>query len=165
MQLARLQTLVSLVSEKVVHRASVVAWQVHRIVWGRWQDGGIVLADGSELDIVLMQEMRIFNETEELHLHKRGDGFAWRYIDDESGESSEFIDSASRLWGKKTSEAVDGFVRLADRARKISMVVPTEANGEFYELMTRNYIAYDAMTGQAGYGDYRFLRIVAAGRD
>ena len=68
----------------------------------------------------------------------------------------------------ETQESVplpDGYVRLRDDGRGLEMIVPCgDINAEQYGLVTRNYIEADEQTKQAGYTDYRFVRIADAHR-
>ena len=77
----------------------------------------------------------------------------------------EYIDSISRFWGERNEEARDvpeGYMKLEDAARKLTQMLPrVEGQARYYGLVTRSYIGYEA-TGQAGYTDYRYVRIAAA---
>ena len=139
--------------------ALLIVWQLHRIVWGRWQAGAIHLADDGALDASLIGEMRVFNETEELHLVKKRGKFRGRYIFDKNGEGTEVVDSAAPLWGKRTACA-DGYVTLTEERRGLSLTVPAEEEGERFALVTRYYIGYDPETQQAGYEDMRYKAVV-----
>ena len=139
--------------------ACLVAWQLHRIVWGRWQEGGIRLADGSDLDALLLEEMRVFNEDEELRLVKKRGKLVGRYVCDAPGSGQEAVDSAAKLWGERTA-AADGWATLTDSGRGFRMVVPAEEEAKAYALVTRSYIGYDPQTHQAGYDDIRYKAIV-----
>ena len=141
--------------------ALLIVWQFHRIVWGRWQAGAIHLADDGALDASLIGEMRVFNESEELHLVKKRGKFRGRYIFDKDGEGTEAVDSAAPLWGERTACA-DGYVTLADAGRGLSLTVPAEgdAKAKRFALVTRCYIGYDPETQQAGYEDMRYKAVV-----
>ena len=53
-------------------------------------------------------------------------------------------------------------MKLEDAARKLKQILPqAEERAKYYGLVTRSYIGYEA-TGQAGYADYRYVRIAAA---
>ena len=149
--------------------ADVVLWQMQRIVWGTW-DGRAFRFATDDVAAEDLLELRIFNRTEELHLRRADDALLGRYVQDveESeigvGEAGDYIDSFSRLWGKK-ADAGDGYVLPGDEDRKGAMRVPyagDAAKADWYSLMTRNYIASDAETGLAGYCDDRFVAIEPA---
>lgn len=141
-------------------QALVAVWQMQSIIWGRYENGAIKLLeeqDGVNPDY--LQEIRIFNDKEELYLRKEGEEIEGRYICDEGSERSEYIDDASWFWGE-ASDTVSEHVKLTDSERRISMEIPVIPTGaKHYLLKTRNYIA-PASNGQYGYIDYRFLGII-----
>lgn len=139
--------------------AHLIFWQLHRIVWGRWQAGEIRLADESELDASLIEEVRAFNEKEELHLVKKRGKLVGRHRLDADGSDAEAVDSAAPLWGECASYA-DGYATLSDAGRGLSLTVPTQDAAARYALCTRSYIGYDPETQQAGYEDMRYTAIV-----
>lgn len=144
--------------------ANVVVWQVHGITWGRWQNGSLKLAGDAAKKCSLWLELRVFNEEEELHLKKSGDLWLGRWRKDGAGEATEYVDSISRFWGERveTADAPEGYMKLEDAARKLKQILPqAEEHAKYYGLVTRSYIGYEA-TGQAGYADYRYVRIAAA---
>lgn len=141
-------------------QALVVVWQMQSIIWGKYDNGTIKLLEGQdELNPDYLQEMRIFNEKEELYLRKEGEEIEGRYICDEGSERCEYIDDASWFWGEAKDSATDR-VKLTDSERRISLELPVAPTGaKHYLLKTRNYIA-PASNGQYGYTDYRFLGII-----
>ena len=144
--------------------ANVVVWQVHGIVWGCWQNGSLKLAGDVAKNCSLWLELRVFNEEEELHLKKSGDMWLGRWRKDGAGEATEYVDSISRFWGERVeaADAPEGYMKLEDAARKLKQILPqAEERAKYYGLVTRSYIGYEA-TGQAGYADYRYVRIAAA---
>lgn len=144
--------------------ANVVVWQVHGIVWGCWQNGSLKLAGDAAKKCSLWLELRVFNEEEELHLKKSGDLWLGRWRKDGAGEATEYVDSISRFWGERVeaADAPEGYMKLEDAARKLKQILPqAEERAKYYGLVTRSYIGYEA-TGQAGYADYRYVRIAAA---
>ena len=144
--------------------ANVVVWQVHGITWGCWQNGSLKLAGDVAKNCSLWLELRVFNEEEELHLKKSGDLWLGRWRKDGAGEATEYVDSISRFWGERVeaADAPEGYMKLEDAARKLKQILPqAEEHAKYYGLVTRSYIGYEA-TGQAGYADYRYVRIAAA---
>ena len=144
--------------------ANVVVWQVHGITWGRWQNGSLKPAGDAAKKCSLWLELRVFNEEEELHLKKSGDMWLGRWRKDGAGEATEYVDSISRFWGERVeaADAPEGYMKLEDAARKLKQILPqAEEHAKYYGLVTRSYIGYEA-TGQAGYADYRYVRIAAA---
>ncbi len=142
--------------------STIGVWQLHEVRWGRLTDGTIHLYENAPVEEAYIQEVRIFNANEELHLYRRQDSYTGRYVRDEGAEAVSYVDSFSRLWGERQGEVQDGFVTLRDAQRFLQMPVPVDAVGTTYGLVTRNYIHVDEKTGQAGFGDYRYVRIDAA---
>ena len=150
-------------------RGLAVVWQMQNVLWGRAEDGRISLSDGGPLTPEYWQELRVFSEDAELHLTRRGGALSGRFRSDAGGDQTvEFIETSSPLWGVRDEEqngVPDGYVRLRDDGRGLEMIVPCgDVNAEQYGLVTRNYIEADEDTKQAGYTDYRFVRIADAHR-
>ncbi len=150
-------------------RGLAVVWQMQNVLWGRAEDGRISLSDGGPLTPEYWQELRIFNEDAELHLTRRGGALFGRFRSDAGGEKAfEYIEATSPLWGVRDEDqsgVPGGYVRLRDDGRGLEMIVPCgDVNVEQYGLVTRNYIEADEQTKQAGYTDYRFVRIADAHR-
>ena len=139
-----------------------VLWQIDAISWGKWESGQLHFSKAVPRDGLLL-EVRVFNDNEELHLLKQGGSFQGRYRKDGEGAESEYIDSASRFWGRKTEsqECAEGFMRLVDSDRKLQMLLPVvDEDAEYYALETRSYVGINEKTAQAGYVDYRFKAIL-----
>lgn len=142
--------------------AVVILWQRSRIIWGRCQDECLKIAGDLSLDLNQTLELRVFNEEEELHLKRQENRLIGRWIQDKGGDTVEYVDSLSRFWGSRKQELADGYALLEDTQRKLQLRIPVEEEAEYYGLVTRNYIQTNEVNGQAGYGDYRFLRITSA---
>ncbi|MBR5163658.1 MAG: TIGR03984 family CRISPR-associated protein [Schwartzia sp.] len=150
-------------------RGIAVVWQMQSVLWGRAEDGRLSFSDGGSLTPEYWQELRIFNEDAELHLTRRGGVLFGRFRSDIGGDKAfEYVETSSPLWGVRDENqngVPDGYVRLRDDGRGIEMIVPCgDVNAEQYGLVTRNYIEADEDTKQAGYTDYRFVRIADARR-
>ena len=170
--------LMAALSSHGMARGFIVLWQMQNVLWGRLENGRISFADcpaGGEpaaqtaLDGVpseYWQELRVFNEDAELRLTRRGGELVGRFRSDAGGGTPvEYVDAMSRLWGERDDQtpAPNGYVHLIDRDRGLSMTVPSDdAAPAWYGLVTRNYVKADPDTSQAGYADYRFVRIVGA---
>lgn len=144
---------------KHIEHGVVILWQLHAVTWGQFVSGQITLAGGAEANPLYIRELRVFDENAELHLLHSGDAFTGRWRIDGTGEEVQYIDSFSPLWGSRESDVAGGYAVLADRERGLRMEVPVEAESEQYGLLTRGYIVADENTGQAGYGDHRFIGI------
>lgn len=158
--------IISILGENDINSAIVVVWMMHGIYWGRIINKKILLLSGEEFDINLLLEIRIFNDAAELHLVKQGEVFIGRMIVDDvanpNSKQCEYVDAISRFWGKKTSICDDSVI-LDDIERKLSMKIPvSDFDSEYYGLVTRNYVDVNPITYQAGYIDYRYVRIASA---
>ena len=146
-----------------------VAWQVQSVTWGKFDGERLLLKDDAAPDLDDWLECRIFNRQEEIHLKRAGNNFIGRFVRDEAGTGTFYVDSFSRLWGERTSATGD-WITLTDAPRKISMTLPCAVvDKKSYGLLTRNYIGSDAArqdaTGLSGYVDYRFVAIEPADWD
>ncbi len=154
------------IAEKVKSPATIVVWSMHQVTWGIW-DGAkqVALPQGVVVDMDYATEIRVFTETEELHVYRNKQG-AWvgRHIKDLEGTSEptiDTVDSTARLLGDQVRDIDENFIECKDIGRKIRQIIPKpESVGETYGLVTRNYIDYVEETGQATYCDYRFVAIV-----
>lgn len=142
----------------------VIVWAIQAVSFGYWNGSRMILVN-KEINQEDILELRVWNESEELHLLRDGDEFYGRQVIDGTGDEQYVVDSFARLWGQKTDgEAIpEGYIRLCDKNRGLELMVPYK--GEMARelgLTTRNYIGYDIHTGLAGYNDYRFVSIDAA---
>lgn len=140
----------------------VAAWMVNELKLGYYQNGMFYFSESDVVEEKYLLEIRIFNEHEELYVVKRDDKFFTRLIREGSGEALKAVDSTSIIFGKKNAQLEAGFVKLVEKGRKISLVIPSSEDAEKYSLTTRSYIVVNNTTGQSGYGYYRWVRIAAA---
>lgn len=154
-------SLTEVLKKYIKKTANLVFWLRSQILWGTWNGTQLQLADKKVLDETQILEVRVFNENEELHLYRKGNGYEGRYVCDGQGPIQNHVDSLSRLWGHRVDYA-DGYAVLIDEERFLKLTVPCTEKADYYGLVTRNYIEADPVTGQAGYRDYRFVRIEAA---
>ncbi len=143
--------------------ATICLWMMQKIAWGTW-NGSLIEFTGTSNDTgsaEYWQELRVFNDDAELHLKRYGDKLKGRFIRDAGQESREHVDSIARLWGECSSN--ENCLCLDDHNRKLHMELPkSEDKALYYGLVTRNYIGINPRTHQAGYVDYRFVRIASA---
>lgn len=151
---------------KIESPATIVVWSMHQVIWGIW-DGAkqVTLPQGVVVDMDYATEIRVFTETEELHVYRnKQGGWVGRHIKDLEGTSEptrDTVDSTARLLGDQVRDIDENFTECKDTGRKICQIIPKPENvGETYGLVTRNYIDYVEETGQATYSDYRFVAIV-----
>jgi len=155
----------SVAKEHMQRDGLVVTWSVHEVKWGYYKNGALQFSDGSNaIDNAYLQEMRIFNDTEELRITVQNGSISYRYISDASGESVSYVDSTSRMIGENDPgyaqlHNIEGFTHLIDTGRKLSQIIPITATKQYCYLTTRNYIGY-LDNHQASYTDYRYVSIV-----
>ena len=162
--IAKQDDLENLLREKMKGDAIVVLWLMQGIVWGKWQNGHLDFPDPKKAQLDYLDELRVFNDMEEIHLQRFEEGYCGRYRMDENVQDGpdEYMDSFSRFWGEKDIIS-DGYATLVDSSRKMRMVVPVEEVAQRYGLQTRNYVGSDDNTGLSGYIDYRFVHIASMG--
>lgn len=152
--------------EQMKQDGLVITWSVHEVKWGYYKQGGFQFSDGTtDVDLAYLQDMRIFNETEELRLTVQHGEIVYRYINDEAGEPVTYVDSSSRMIGEVDAgrtqlNRVEGFTSLVDTGRKLSQIIPVSTTKQYCYLTTRNYIGY-LDNHQASYTDYRYVKIEA----
>jgi len=151
--------LINLINQNMYEDGIVIVWSTFEIKWGYYRDKIFRFSDQStNIDFKYLQEMRIFNNKEELRIINQNGVVRYRYINDEE-EKVPYIDSTSRLIGKNIfAHNISEFTKLVDIGRKISQVIPLSQAGEFCYLTTRNYIGY-LENHQASYVDYRYVSV------
>lgn len=144
----------------------VAAFCENEVKLGRFTDGSFCFADDAGLELEFLQELRLFNNEQELLFKRSGLGFKLRNIEDNKGDVNiQCVDTKSNFFGDRVEHNYDkGFAKLWEEGRKISIVVPVDVDAEHYALKTRSYITYDEQTGQAGFGYYRYMDIVRSER-
>lgn len=153
--------------ENGLTEGTVVIWQINKIRWGTFRDGHMIFADGKPEQTSLWLEGRFFNEKGEVYLTReksfaKTQLFSIRILLDGEGEACEHVDTLSRFWGECKARD-ENWITLRDGDRKLEQIVPAVADkARFYGLVTRSYIGYDTVTAQAGYQDYRYVRIASA---
>ena len=146
--------------------ATIVVWSMHQVTWGIWDGASqVTFPQGTEVDMKFATEIRVFTETEELHVYRnKQGGWVGRHIkdlEDISEPTIDTVDSTARLLGDLVRDIDENFTECKDTGRKIRQIIPKPKTvGEAYGLVTRNYIDYVEETGQATYSDYRFVAIV-----
>lgn len=165
------EDLLAKMQDAVPSPATLILWRRQELVWGTWDGHAAELSDGSAIEPRLVLELRLFNETEELHLTRCGKAFRGRHVRDlPAGETADGArawdrtDLLARFWGHETADenCPRGYVTLEDKERDIEMKVPCAQPGaDDYGLLTRNYVGTACEeTGQAGYVDVRFVAIL-----
>ena len=144
----------------------VVAHCVNEIKMGWYKDGSFIFADGDSVNDAYLQQMRVFNDNEEILIKKTGHNYWVRKISDTCGSDVKTVDSTSTIFGKRadSNNLPDDFVMVYEPGRKVKLILPVKEKSEKYCVTTRSYITYDDNTGQSGYGYYRYVAIEAERR-
>lgn len=132
------------------------------VLFGWYKNGELIFSQPIVIADADVEEIRAFNDLQEVLLQRRDDTYWVRSITDKTGDTIKAVDSTSCLFGAVTGATVpDGFAELYEPGRKINMVIPVNdaRKGDVYTITTRSYITYDEITGQAGYGYSRYLKI------
>lgn len=157
-------SLLAIVEKYNFNQGTAVVWLEYKIA---------IVEAGRELMELLQEntaywlELRVFDENRELYLTHEGNEIIGRYVEDspeaiESAVEQEYVDSAARLWGRRTALA-QGRLLLEDKERKLSLELPEQEQvAEYYGLVTRSYVGKNPITYQAGYVDYRYVAICPA---
>ncbi len=157
-------SLLAMVEKYKFNHGTAVVWLEYKIA---------IVEVGKELIELLQKnaaywlELRVFDENRELYLTHEGNEILGRYAEDfpeamEGATEQEYVDSAARLWGRRTASA-HGRMHLEDKERKLSLELPEqEQMAEYYGLVTRSYVGKNPVTYQAGYVDYRYVTICPA---
>lgn len=145
----------------------VIATEVDKLRIGRLENGSFEFAVGGSLcnDKYLI-ELRIFNQDQEYLFSKRGSVWNMRTVCDKLAATQEddgekifaCIDSASLVFGTSLETTNDGFSRLFESGRKIELYVPDDKHKK-YQLVTRSYIVYSKINGQARFGFSRYVAV------
>ena len=119
---------------------------VHAVRFATLKGSNLDTASDSVLEPHLVQEIRVFGESGELHLWRLGTEFHWRILQDFSipDDQDHFhVDYRYYLWGNHL--AGDGCT-LVDSNRGMSIVLPVAGtpNSRAHATCTvRNYLCYD----------------------
>ncbi len=123
--------------------------------WGSCKEGKLVLApdfpDHKQPVFIMtaLQQLRVFNSQSELFLWRKNSAqFGWRKTTDVPGESAEYFDEDTLLWGTHIEDHLDGFTLLREGAQGMRhtppLSMPTNTNAgsaiESARLVIRHYL-------------------------
>ncbi len=135
---------------------------LYTLKMGWFKHGKLEFSDGEIPDDRYLDEIRLFNDKEEVLLKKAGKGYIVRIIRDTEGNSVKAVDSVSPVFGHfvEDEKLPAGFARVCEPGRKVVLILPVEDAAASYSVRTRSYITYnEKATGQAGYGFFRYVSI------
>lgn len=142
------------------------------LLFGWYEGGQLLFCEDIKFTEQDIEEIRVFNEMQEICVQRRGSGFWVRSITDypckNNGKDVDSVDSSSRLFGSVVNTGQEKrFAELYEPGRKIRLLIPVEdaEKGYTYMIKTRSYITKDNTTGQAGYGYYRYVAIQKERKD
>jgi CRISPR-associated protein (TIGR03984 family) len=147
----------------------IVLWQHHAIFTGVIEGGNTTWLNDSQpvSGDEHFVRVRAFNEAKEFHFWKTGGNIQGRLRTDAPGEDQEIIDASMMLRGvvgkliqkpdadQKPAQLFSGAGHVVGK-----LIQKSDADLAVSDLavVTRNYIAYDSTTQQAGYLDSRFVK-------
>ena len=155
------QALLALLTDTLSESATAVIWQYQKIIFGQWDGKQLFLPEKSKFSANLVEELRVFHSSAELHLLREDGRLFGRLRKDSDGTDDECVDVIAPFWGVNAGRS-GSYVSLRDADRKLQLVIPCEEESERYGLVTRSYIGRDENNGQAGYTDYRYVQITSA---
>jgi len=142
--------------------AFVLVHAVQAVQMGLLTSSGLDTSLDTVLDPALVQEVRIFNLSGELHLWRNKNGFAYRLLQEPvvaTNSKTKFkYDCTCYLWGNRLE--ADGHT-LIDQDRGMRIVLPVAGKPGAYTYATytvHNYLGYDC-DGQVKLLDARLVSI------
>ena len=134
----------------------------------QWKSSTFVFPEGGDLNAQYIQRFRCFNPTQELLLWRGSSGFSGRLRKDGEGTLSYAVEACQVLWGTPERENSKGYTVLRE-TRGPRLAIPGSFGSSVNPktplmLKTRNYVDIIGETGQATYGDCRFVDLVVNGK-
>ncbi len=152
------ERLLILISEKFDSNGLFIATLDHIVIFGKYINSEIKLFNNKNIDIEYLQNIRIFNENQELYLWRTNNGFNSRFRSDMYGEETEIIDTYQKLIGSDcTKFNTTGFTRLYEPRRGREIIIPVIKFDKLpLFIKIRNYIDYNKFQ-QAEFVDSRLV--------
>jgi len=148
--------------------AYVLIHAVHAVRFALLTNSGLDESLDMVLDPALLQEVRVFNESGELHVWRTDNGFAWRTLQDATktvvADDTHFqCDYTYYLWGNHLGS--DGRTLVdRDRGMQITLPIVGEVDSPAHATYTvRDYLGYDR-DGQVRLLDARLVSLDYKGR-
>ena len=134
----------------------------------QWKSSQFVFPEGGDLNAQYIQRFRCFNPTQELLLWRGSSGFSGRLRKDGEGTPSYAVEAYQVLWGTPEGDNSKGYTVLQE-TRGPRLAIPGSFGSSVNPktplmLKTRNYVDIIGETGQATYGDCRFVDLVVNGK-
>ncbi len=129
------------------------------LIWGKIEKGILTLSSEKFPGISpawreqTLQEARLFNPGEQIHVWRTDDGWQARRITDGAGDQTDYYDEAQILWGDTFQEQKDGFTRVSDGSLGFQHAVPMAVDKAKFgkkrplRLKVRHYLNADEETG------------------
>ena len=134
----------------------------------QWKSSTLVFPERGALIAGYIQRFRCFNPTQELLLWRSSSGFSGRLREDSEGATSYAVEACQVLWGTPEGDNPEGHTVLRE-TRGPRLAIPGSFGSSVNPktplmLKTRNYVDIIGETGQATYGDCRFVDLVVNGK-
>lgn len=146
---------------------SFVYWQSAEVIDFGYFNGERIILNGYETNFSLLQEMRIFNETMELHIWKYLGMFRYRIRQEtgvEENENGDCLLHKVKLWGTRAIQSREFTVLTEDRGMRLSLPIAfqdTYKNNINVFLEERRYLGEDE-AGCIYFQDRRFSGLYVA---
>ena len=147
------------VSNYIKNDSYVVAYLDNEVLFGVYNNSEFEFPNNKKVVFEYLKRIRIFNETEELHIWFSKGKLKGRYRKDEEGNETDIVEANQVVYGTKYES--DDMTLIENRGTKIVLpnkfVVDEKKNR--VAIKTRHYIKY--LNGfQASFCDARFVRFV-----
>ena len=151
------------IKKYITKGASVVAYLDNEVLVGTYSDGNFKFYNNKTISLEFIQQIRIFNENEELFLWRSNGKLKGRKRIDVEGDETDVIDANQVLFGTAI-EKLDGDYACLSEKRGMEIVLPdngyiVDDKKERVAIKTRNYISYTD-NWQATYTDVRFVKFI-----
>lgn len=133
------------------------------LIWGKIEAGSLSLSGDNFPEISpawreqTLQEARLFNNNEQIHLWRSDDRWQAIRITDGTGDAIDYYDEPQILWGNTFQEQKNGFTRVSDGSLGFRHAVPLVVEQSKFgseknkrrplRLTVRHYLTKDETTG------------------
>jgi CRISPR-associated protein (TIGR03984 family) len=158
-------------------QAGETTWQLlafadDGLIWGQIEAGNLSLSSDTFPNISAawraqtLQEARLFNSSEQIHLWSSDDGWQARRISDGVGDHTDYYDEPQILWGDTFQEEKAGFTRVSDGSLGFQHAVPLAVDKAKFDnkrrplrLIVRHYLSADDETGAVAVTLSRLIKV------
>lgn len=136
------------------------------VIWGKVVNGTLITKP-QELNVVTLQQARLFSENGEYFVWRGGDGkFHARIITDRKAEKKEdnkdeYFDEDQVLWGDHAEPDGDGFTKMSDGAQGLVHHVPINVTKATSDVRPLRLTVRHYLKDENGFVYVAFSRLVA----